>query len=412
MEIKELSIQEFSDFEKNHPLSNYCQTINYAILMSEYNYDYELIGLKENDTLVAASLILIKKIGNLHYGYAPKGFLIDYTNKSLIEYFTKNLIEYFYEKELVFIKINPEIATGEIDLNTLKINYNENNQIKDLLTSCGYIKLKDNLYFESQFPRFNAFIPLSNFSLQKISKNTRNKIKKANRKGLLFKAGTKEDIDSLNTFTKNETFFLKDFYNVFSKTNDADLFIVSVDFEQYLINSQNLYIKESDNNQILNEKMIKNSNSKNINKKMNSDMTLLMYKKDIMEASKLIEDNKNIILAVALVVKHNNSVKIIASGYNKKYKRYVPNYFLYYNIMKHYKTSHNRLDLNGISGDFSLDSPYKGLNEFKFGFNPKSYEFIGEFDLIIEENAYNYLLKSGLLAKEFKNNSLKLKISK
>ena len=35
------------------------------------------------------------------------------------------------------------------------------------------------------------------------------------------------------------------------------------------------------------------------------------------------------------------------------------------------------------------------------GFNPDVYEYIGEFDLVINDKEYNKLLKSGLLAKEF-----------
>ena len=49
----------------------------------------------------------------------------------------------------------------------------------------------------------------------------------------------------------------------------------------------------------------------------------------------------------------------------------------------------------------SIDNPYHGLNRFKNGFNPDIYEYIGEFDLVIDEKNYNHLLKSGLLAKEF-----------
>ena len=46
----------------------------------------------------------------------------------------------------------------------------------------------------------------------------------------------------------------------------------------------------------------------------------------------------------------------------------------------------------------------KILNDFKIGFNPKIYEFIGEFDLVLKENQYNSLNKKGALAKEFNKN--------
>ena len=82
MKIRELTTQEFNQFQSNHPLSNYHQTINYAILMSENGYDYDLIGYVDDyDNILAASLILLKPIGiKCFYGYAPRGFLIDYNN--------------------------------------------------------------------------------------------------------------------------------------------------------------------------------------------------------------------------------------------------------------------------------------------------------------------------------------------
>ena len=121
-----------------------------------------------------------------------------------------------------------------------------------------------------------------------------------------------------------------------------------------------------------------------------------------MEATKMMKEDRKDIIAIALVNKHNKMVRILASGYNKAFKRFVPNYFLFYHIIRYYKDDYNLLDLNGISGDFSEKSKYKGLNEFKFGFNPKLYEFIGEFDLVIERKAYEYMLKKRLLHKEFK----------
>jgi len=49
----------------------------------------------------------------------------------------------------------------------------------------------------------------------------------------------------------------------------------------------------------------------------------------------------------------------------------------------------------------SHESKYYGLNRFKLGFKPEVLEYIGEFDLIINEKQYNKILKYGFLAKEF-----------
>ena len=406
MYIKELTINEFTNYQKSHSLSSYHQTINYGILMAENTHDYDLIGyVDDNNTIYGASLIIIKKIGKYLYGYAPKGFLIDYSNEYLLKKFTEDIKNYYKRKGLVFIKINPEIAIGEINTKTFQVTYNQNNNITNILINCGYKKLKDNLYFESMLPRFNGFIKTKDFNINNVDKNTKNKIKKAIRKGLVFEKAEKKDLDIFYNFIKhkkeksiNE---YKDFYTVFEKDNAVDLFLVKIDYNRFLINSQQAYEEELVKNNYYNELLIKSNNPKLINKKMNSDKTLLSYKNDILEATKGLQENINHYIAGALVVKHNNKASIVMSGYDQTFKRFAPNYFLHYSIINYYLNNYDYIDLNGMTGDFTDNNPYNGLNRFKLGFNPKVYEFIGEFDLIIDELLYKTLLKSGFLAKEF-----------
>lgn len=406
MYIKELTINEFTNYQKSHSLSSYHQTINYGILMAENTHDYDLIGyVDNNNTIYGASLIIIKKIGKYLYGYAPKGFLIDYSNEYLLKKFTEDIKNYYKRKGLVFIKINPEIAIGEINTKTFQVTYNQNNNITNILINCGYKKLKDNLYFESMLPRFNGFIKTKDFNINNVDKNTKNKIKKAIRKGLVFEKAEKKDLDIFYNFIKhkkeksiNE---YKDFYTVFEKDNAVDLFLVKIDYNRFLINSQQAYEEELVKNNYYNELLIKSNNPKLINKKMNSDKTLLSYKNDILEATKGLQENINQYIAGALVVKHNNKASIVMSGYDQAFKRFAPNYFLHYSIINYYLNNYDYIDLNGMTGDFTDNNPYNGLNRFKLGFNPKVYEFIGEFDLIIDELLYKTLLKSGFLAKEF-----------
>ena len=90
MKLKNLSIFEFDKYASNHPLGSYHQSSNYALFMSEQGYEYDLLGMVDNNGEIhAASLILYKKLGMFNrYGYAPKGFLIDYFNPTLLKEFT------------------------------------------------------------------------------------------------------------------------------------------------------------------------------------------------------------------------------------------------------------------------------------------------------------------------------------
>lgn len=412
MHIKEISIHEFENFVDNHPLGNHYQSFNYALLMAENGYEYEIIGyVDEYNHIHAASLILIKKLNQMFkYGYAPKGFILDYTNKKLVKEFTNDIISY-YRKKLVFIKLNPEIAICELDKKTGEKTYNWNVEIKDILFDNGYVKLKDNLYFESMIPKYNGIVKLKDFSFNNLSKNTRNKIKRATNKGLNIEIADRSGIDILFNFIKRkrnkDALYYKDYYNIFSKSNNIDLFLVSVDTNTYLLNAKEAYEQELEINSKLNNKLLKKLNEKQLNLKMNSDRKLLSYKNDVYEATHKNNENSKIYIAGALVVKYKNRINIVMSGFDTNCKRFNPNYFLHYHILDYYKKYYDFADLNGMTGDFSKDNPYYGLNKFKLGFNPKVYEFIGEYDLVINKPIYHSMLKSGKLAKTFNKNDIK-----
>ncbi len=405
MYIKELSLMEFSEYSKDNIIGNYYQSINYAMLKAEEGYEYEFIGLVDNTDIIAASLILYKKIGNTFYGYSPRGFLIDYSNPIILEKFTNLIKDYYKNKNFTFIKINPEIAIGKLNKKTLNFEYNENYNVINNLNRCGYKKLKSNLYFESLLPRINAIVNLQELNVTNFTKNTRNKIKKAIRKGLTLEKAGQDKIPILTNFLKGnlskDLYYYNDLYNVFNKSDDVDFFLVKVDYKKYLINSQHYYNNELNNNIYLNNKMVDKNNSSVINAKMQSDKALLAYKNDIAEASKYLNTNIETYVAGAIVIKYNNRITIQFSGFDRELKRYSANYFLYFAILAYYQQDFKYADLNGITADFDKNSPYHGLNRFKMGFNPDIYEYIGEFDLVINENTYNHLLKNGSLAKEF-----------
>ena len=413
MHIKELSITEFESFVEENPLRSHYQTINYALLMAENGYDYDLIGYVDNNNKIyAASLILIKKLNLIFkYGYAPRGFIIDYFDKELLTNFTNDLRSYYQKRNLVFIKINPEIAIAKIDIQTKEKTSTSNFEIKNILKELGYVALKENLYFESTLPRFNGIVNLKDLDINKFDKNTRNKIKRGENKGLKIEIADRSGIDIFFNFIKKkrnkDAFYYKDYYNVFSKSNAIDLFLVSVDTEEYLINAKTTYEKELQNNTDLINKLMNNQTEKTLNIKMNSDQKLLCYKTDVLEATNKNNISAKIYIAGALVVKYKNRVNIIMSGFDTKYRRFSPNYFLHYKIMEYYQKYYDYCDLNGLTGDFTKTNPYHGLNEFKLGFKPDIYEFIGEYDLVINYHIYESMLKSGKLAKTFNKTDIK-----
>ena len=135
---------------------------------------------------------------------------------------------------------------------------------------------------------------------------------------------------------------------------------------------------------------------------MESDRKLAILNQEITEINNFIKNGINKqILAAALIIKYKKRINIVISGFDK-YTKLNPNHIMYVKLIEHYKNEgYLYLDLNGITGDFTHDNPYYGLNEFKLNFNPNIYEYIGEFDLIINQTLYSLLWTTKLLHNEF-----------
>lgn len=407
MHLKQLNIFEFDNFVLNNPLGNYHQSSSYALYASEQGYDYDLLGFVDNDNNIhAATLIISKKLGMFkRYGYAPKGFIIDYYNEELLENFLNALKKYYYRKNFAFIKINPEIAIGTVDYQNKKVNYNQNIKINTILKKHNFRSFEGIKHFETKIPKYNAIQLLKKTNINTVSKNTRNKIHKSIRNGLSFEKGTRDDIKILYEFIKNKKKHsinhYYNYYNAFSKNDNIDIFLVKIDFEECLINLRQQYEEEYRKNNLITEKTMNNPKSKFLHKKLISDNLLNSIKENITIVTRYLAENKTTYIAGAITIKYKNRVYILISGIDQKYKQFCPNYFLHYQLIEYYKDDYDFMDLNGITGDFNFTNPYKGLDKFKLGFNPLTYEYIGEYDFIINEGLYSIMEKSGLLAQEF-----------
>ena len=407
--VCEITSQEFDRFAINHELANYYQSSYYGNLISKFGYSIKYLGYKiKLGEIKGATLLLIKKFKKMFkYAYAPKGFLINYKNEKLLDDFTKEIIKYAKNEKIIFIKINPEIPVYRYNTSYKKRKLSNYNIIKKL-ENLGYVHLKDNLYFESMQPRFNAILDLKNYSLSNFNKNNRNKINNANRKGLEIEVLNNEaNIKDLYKFIefkkkRRDLLYYKNYFSSFNKDNYADIFLVKINYEKYLENSKKVFEEEEEINQKLTEKLFKKNSPENIKEKMDSDRKLQSYKNDVINATYNMNRDPNKYIAGALCIKYLNRVHIVISGYSEIYSSLNPNYFLHNEIFKYYKDKFDYIDLNGVTGDFSTANPYYGLNKFKFGFNPYIYEFIGEFDLVINKKIYDFLITTNQIQKEFK----------
>ena len=416
MDIKEIKPEVFSEYAKNHILKNFFQTKEYGDLMKHSDFSVMYVGAYHKGLIVGASLILYKSIGpNMKYGYAPRGFLVDFYDEALLKIFTKKIKEYFLMKGFAFIKINPEVTYSVVNFDDKSKLVNSKS--KDLvlrLKELGYDKLRDNLYFESLLPKYTPVINLPNYDFSVLDEKLINNMKDAEISGISMSIGNEEDIEKFYSFvndkeSKTSTYY-KFFYKEFKKSDMVDLLMVNLNYETYVKYLQKQYIVEQESNDALNRQFEMTPNDAALYaKKTRSDDIMNRISADMALANqRMQENNPKEVLGAAFVVKYEGRVTIIISGYNKDFQGIDVKSYIFYKIIEEYKKAgYLYLDLYGITADFTDSNPYKALNDFKLKFKPTVYEYIGEFDLIVNKPFHQLLWSTNQIQKEFYKPAIK-----
>ena len=402
MFLKEISKKEFDNF--NFENRSFYQTSQYGTLMSKHKFKDFYVGFfNEENQIIAASLILTQKIiGNFYFAYAPRGFLIDYNNFELLKSFLINLKNLLDRKKILYLKIDPLIK--HID----RKEKTDNLKIISNLKKLQFDHFGFNLYFESLKPRWNAILH-TNDSVKNIynsfDKKTKYKIQNAIKKGIKIEKG---DLIDVNTFysliNKKHTRkldYYTDLYEHFKDNPSFDIYFAKINVESFLKNFTSLYQNELEKNEYLLENLKNHKNDKVLNKKIESDKLLNVYKNYIVLATKLMSSQKKeITIATNAIIKFNKEVFFLIDGIDNKFNNFNANYLLKWKIIKKYsQEGFNVFNFNGITGNFDKKSKYYNLYEFKKGFNTEIVEYIGEFNIIINK----LRLKSYIVLKNLEN---------
>ena len=262
-----------------------------------------------------------------------------------------------------------------------------------------------NKYFENYKPRLNAFVNLT-YDLEKIYSNITNEVKEkienSVKSGLEISLDTTGNIDELYKFigTKNKKRrkrYYQGMYNNFSRNNAIDIFFVNINTDKYLSNMKRNYdleaIKNDELASMVQDMSIASSQKQLIlNDKMKSDERLNFYKNELIYATNLSRNHPDYFtIGAGFTIKHNNGVELIIDSYLDEYLKFNPRYVFIWELIKKYKNEgFMYINLNGVVGNFSKEKlgKYKNLNDPKLSFNSTIIEYIGEFDLVINDRIY------------------------
>ena len=395
MELKEITNNEFTKFTEEFPSKSIFQTTGYAFTMNKQFFDSVFLGLFDGDKMVAASLILVANVKGFKYAYAPRGFLLDYTNKTILKEFTTKIKKFLYRNDIIAIKINPLVIKNVFDKkgNLIATNNNADEIFKNL-TSLGYNHMGFNNYFESFKPRFEAITDLDT-DVDKLfmscNKALRTKVRRAELNGITIHRGDDRNIKYLYeqlkaTYPRNLKYF-QDSYEFYSRNGLIDFYYAKIETATFLAQTQKLYQEQEDLVNNLSNTVImeaKSDNSKTLSMKLEADKLLASYKEQLSKARELLKKYpEGIITACALVIKNGSEAVLLIDSRDMEYSSFNTKHILLWKIMAKYASEgYKKFNLGGVSNIKLKPNKLKGLNDFKCNFNPKIYEYLGDFELV------------------------------
>lgn len=402
MKLKEITNEEFSRFAEEFPTKSIFQTTGYAFTMNKQHFESVFLGLVDESSQVrAASLILIANIKGFKYAYAPRGFLIDYTNKEMLKDFTFQIKKFLNRNNIIAIKINPLIIKNVFDKkgNLIATNNNDDLIFKNL-KDLGYEHKGFNNYFEAFKPRFEAIVDLNPdlHSLFMTSKKAlRTKVRRAELNGITVHRGDDRNIKYLyeqlkNTYPRDLKYF-QDSYEFYSRNNLIDFYYAKIETSTFLAQSQKLYqAQEQLVNDLSNTVILeaKNDTSKTLSMKLEADNLLASYKDQLLRATQLLKEYpEGIITACALVIKNGSEAVLLIDSRDQKYSSFNSKHILLWKIIcKYASEGYKKFNLGAVSNIKLAPNKFKGLNDFKCNFNPKIYEYLGDFELVAIKSLY------------------------
>jgi femAB family protein len=404
MELRVLEKDEYEKFVKTNPYkSHFLQSYDWGELSKgERGLTPYYLGLNDKGKIVGATLLLKKSLPlGLCYLYAPRGYVINFSETKILDKFTEEIVKFAKRKKAIYVKIDPDIIwkkedykgeVTEVESKDKKI-YNE-------LLKLGYKHMGFTKNFETAQPRYTFRIDL-NQSMEEIeshfSKTTKQRIAKSLKLKTKVEIGTEKDLptfyhlmmltESRKDFVSYGIDYYKTLYKLFNEDNKATLFLGKVNIKD------SLEVLTSDLVEV--KKKIEELPKENMSKSAKNKLKELTRQKENLEkevekySTYLKEYGEEVTLSAHMILEYGDKAWVLYAGNHNILTETYVNYHTYYEHLKFCKDRGLKIyDQFGTIGDLRKDNPRLGLHEFKKKFGGDYVEFMGEFDYVIKPIYY------------------------
>lgn len=345
------------------------------------NWGHTLCGIYSDGKLAGGALLLIRKLPlGLTVIYSPRGFVVDYSDTEMLRCFTEGIKKYAKSIRAIFVKFDPAVLKQEENMPDFGQDFSA--VIKNL-QSLGYKHRGFGKSMGDYFqPRFNMAVPLFNENgpvdektlVKSFSKGARSYIGNYHKnRGVTFECSA--EYGDLSEFTRLLS-FTEQRQNIHLRNAEYFKKIMKAYGERARIYYARIHLPTY-------IAYLEKAVAKGENTEKNS--ALLDEARHV-----LSERGETVSLSAGLVIFPRREEKIKVAEYlyagtdtTVFPNLSTPNGIVYASACDALKQGCDYYNLGGIDGD--LETP---LAVFKKKFAPHTFEFVGEFDLIINKPLY------------------------
>ena len=399
--LEPLDPQIFDDFVRNHPQkSHFLQSANWGrFAAAKKHFTPYYLGLKDSrGHLLAATLLLQKKLPlGLCYFYAPRGFVIDFSDQKLLQTMTEAVVDFCREHHAIFFKIDPDLIKSGTNYlgEPVELPY-KSSKIFDNLLSLGYRHQGYTKNFETNQPRYTFRIDLTpdwDTIEHHFHKTAKRCIKKAKQLGVKVEIGTADDVATfaalmaITESRKGIVNYAEDYYQQFYADfapDRAKLFLGKVSTPEII----DYYQTEKRELEAAIARTA--SNKKAASKLRDLEKRLAGVEQNLQRYREARQNyGDEIVLSAHMIVFYGDKAWYLYGGNHNILAESCANYLTFVEHIKYAKEQGiTTYDEFGTIGDFNPENPRLGLHEFKKKFGGDYLEFFGEFDYVLRPFPY------------------------
>ena len=393
MKFQELTEKEYQKYWENHPQKTFLSAIEISKLRAKRNWETFYVGVKENNKIIAATMLLRRKSHfNRYEFYSPRGYLLDFNDKKLVDYFTNELKKYIKNKNGYIFRVDPYLIYKERDINGDIVEGGvDNSKVVDNLYKLGFKKVStENMEQVGWMFSLGLEGKDEEQIMKEMKSSTRNKIRKIEKSGIEVNEIGYDELDRFQSimeetskrkgFSNRKLSYYQDMYNLFHDKDEVKFFITELDLKKYISNLEKDIKEREDKLNSLSDAKYNDGAKKNLTNEINS------ITKRIDDAKSIIEDKGTevITLSGSMFMLIQPEVIYLSSGNYEEFLKFDSQYLIQWNLIK-YGIEHGfkKHNFYGIPANINEHPKDYGIYEFKRGFNGYVEELIGEFELPI-----------------------------